>query len=1044
MRTPKLDDIIGDIYDHLDNVEVDDTDFGDVANSNVEVPTITDLGAVITYYTSPLTKTPYARITWSWTRPPMHDEDGGIINPLDPLILDDINFDPVVDYMFGIAISGGTPTGYASTKGSTSTLTENHALGANITGSVYAVLKSGIIGPTMNYTAVVTRDTTAPGQPSAPTLVSTASIVTATFDGLLQGGGAQPSDYLYTEIMAGTANPPTTKVGEANGRGLYSFYATAGSTIYVQLFSYDTSLNRSVGSTIVSTVVKSVLDDTGLSTALDNKKVIYAQNADPVGNVGVTLHDGDWWFVTNATTPSKIDTMKIRAAGAWVVDAINAATVIAALSIVAGNISADAITADKILAGEIYAKLTTTGELKADVINTGIMTAAITVSGLFQTDTIGHDRVVLDNDGITLYRHNASTGNDDIVVDIPVVGDAQFFGMLNAAGLSVYGLMSLRSAGNTIEPSGSLLLNTGIVAPATAPTVTNIWDSVSIVNQSGATPYVRGGCLYGTSFLIAEGIYNSGVQNLFINQVTAAGAYTRGAYLKNSAGTNCGYGTIESTTSSWNFLGPGSFTAFGGYLYGLAYEQGVSTGGDMKVNLYKWVWNGGASDGNFVARYPLSSVTWLAAYLDPIGLTNDGTNLFMGYRHWTNSKLYVLKYTTVGAWVSTNISTAALTGLYGVNGFAIGVFDLAGAIMYAADINGVVQFVNSTTNVIDPNPPFPDYGAYTTRALGYDASGFFTLDQAGKIVRYTGTRWDSSIGGHTITLPCVYTFYDSNGTVHESKASPVTNASVKKRSKTQMSVAGWVADTSTVDSVNSLRFYLYPGTQYRPQGISTTGTFIVVAWVLSGSAPPSSSTFPSATPGFIGNPAGTLKISGDGSIVTNDLTVNGGIYGTIDHARMYKSTVGHSAAGTAYASGTWYQVTGFTNLEWAVGVTADYTNGEFVITKAGTYDIDFFQRWQDYGTANYRLGAIMVAASAGAVAAPPTGAGAGNGNGILALNQSYKVDWDVNMSSARGIYLPVGYAISFWIRSGTGSTWNTVGDTLVNKSPYVYIRRVSS
>lgn len=439
MKTPDMGDIIGDLYDKLDNVEVVDTDFGDSANVNVEVPYITDLSGAVTYYYSTVTRTPYARVTWTWTPPVMHDEDGTVISPSDPDILDDINFDPVVDYMFGTIMGAGTPTAYASTNGSTSVVTESHTLGTNITGSVYAVLRSGIVGPVMNYAATVTKDTTAPGQPSAPTLSSAAAFVSVTYDGLLNGGGAQPSDYLYTEIMAGTANPPTTKVGEANGRGIYDFAATAGDTVYVQLFSYDTSMNRSVGSPVVSIIVKSVLDDTGLAAALASLN-IYRTATDPV--LAGAVADGAWWF-------KPAGGISQRVAGAWVAYTIDAALVIvagtivaaqiaagavttaklAASAVTANEIAADAVTTNKILAGNVTADRIATGAITANEIAANTITGAKLVAGTITGTQISATAI----DGKTITGATVRTAASGARAMMDTTG----FKTFNAAGTNI-------------------------------------------------------------------------------------------------------------------------------------------------------------------------------------------------------------------------------------------------------------------------------------------------------------------------------------------------------------------------------------------------------------------------------------------------------------------------------------------------------------------------------------------------------------------------------------------------------------------------------
>ena len=99
MKDPTLVDVIADLFERGDTLDAEDVDFGDPANNNITVPIIGGLSGAVTYYAATVTKTPFARITWSWSAPLMYDEDNNVISPTDPDILDDMYLDPVVDYM---------------------------------------------------------------------------------------------------------------------------------------------------------------------------------------------------------------------------------------------------------------------------------------------------------------------------------------------------------------------------------------------------------------------------------------------------------------------------------------------------------------------------------------------------------------------------------------------------------------------------------------------------------------------------------------------------------------------------------------------------------------------------------------------------------------------------------------------------------------------------------------------------------------------------------------------------------------------------------
>ncbi len=148
----------------------------------------------------------------------------------------------------------------------------------------------------------------------------------------------------------------------------------------------------------------------------------------------------------------------------------------------------------------------------------------------------------------------------------------------------------------------------------------------------------------------------------------------------------------------------------------------------------------------------------------------------------------------------------------------------------------------------------------------------------------------------------------------------------------------------------------------------------------------------------------------------------------LTHARMTKTTTG-----PAYTASTWTKVTGF-NFDFASGITTNGALGEFTAQVAGYYDIDFYHRWQDYGSAYYRQAAIVVGTTA-----PPPGANAGAG--VAEMGSSVRVaDWYLDTLHARGIYLPAGGKVSFWIRSDVASTFNSIANTVLNKPPYVYLR----
>lgn len=855
MKDPTLSDLFGDIYDKLGSVDVEDTEFGDEDNTNVTTPIIDTLNAAVSYYASSITRIPQAQIIWSWDAPNLYDEDGNIVDPNDPDVADDINLDPVTDYMFGTSLNGADPLSFRSTNGGTSVVTEGHALGIDVTATVYAVTKSGIKGPTSQVTATVSKDTTAPGKPSDPVVFSELSTVTVTFDGKLEGGADQPIDYLKTELMAGTTNPPTERVGDFFGAGVRTFYAEAGTTIYVQLFSYDTSYNRSVGSDVASVLVKSVLDDTGLDEALSSRKRIYQQATDP--SIASTVSDGDWWFESDPAAPAVVIRMWRRVAGAWEQDTIHASQILAAASIIAGQLSANSVVADNIMAGELYAKLLLTKELKADAIEAGLLKAQLTLSGVIQTASSGK-RVVLDQGGITLYD-----ANDDPITFINTDGESFFTGTVTASTLTVEGQMALNSATNVMNPGSRLTLGEGLQGPANAPTVSNVWNTLIQLKTAASANIAP----------VAVFLDHLGV----LRSVRAVGS-SHNACIHNET-TGVATEDLPLTYPFWSGPKPSnlwetSFAHAGGAIYALA----------------------GSGSSTKLIGYQPSTSEWF--HDDSMDVTLSGSYLFAGAPRMVVDPLNELQ--VIIAYKSTatdreifrvvNISTGALVNTItndtistdtsaSPNGFYVGNADL-GSRHFIYGNASYFRFTRNSDQALVATAAFP-VAAASTIAVGYSGvgsyTGFWSCDSTGKIVQHDGPTWATS--ALTQAYQFGYTYY--NSTPYQSKVSPYATINSKKRARIKINVSGWVPGKPTA-AVTQLLYYgnTSAGTKYL-QGTNNTGSLTLATVATSGSTPPASTSFPDSVPADIVNGAGTLDISADGTISAVSVVTSGGTWTTV-------------------------------------------------------------------------------------------------------------------------------------------------------------------
>lgn len=109
------------------------------------------------------------------------------------------------------------------------------------------------------HTDTTATDTTPPGKPSTPTVTAKLGQLLVAWDGLLNGGGAQPGDYSYTRIHMGTTSGFTPNASNIVGVFRYaSQYVASGlvydTTYYFKLITVDRIGNASPASDIGGSV----------------------------------------------------------------------------------------------------------------------------------------------------------------------------------------------------------------------------------------------------------------------------------------------------------------------------------------------------------------------------------------------------------------------------------------------------------------------------------------------------------------------------------------------------------------------------------------------------------------------------------------------------------------------------------------------------------------------------------------------------------------------------------------------------------------------
>ena len=208
---------------------------------------------------------------------------------------------------------------------------------------VRAVSVDDVKGPFSDLiTAEIEIDAEPPPKPSTPIVVSTASVVSVSWDGLDFEGNPMPDDLRHVVVRLDTSTPPEAVLGYLTGQGTVTVYQDAGTTVYAQMTAEDFAGNIGEGSAIASHVVHSVLDDTGLGDALENLGgKDWHQDADP----GEDAKDGDWWYPSNGS-------VFFRLGGVWVQKQWSTLA-IADSAISVAKLGSGSVTRDKISPGAV-------------------------------------------------------------------------------------------------------------------------------------------------------------------------------------------------------------------------------------------------------------------------------------------------------------------------------------------------------------------------------------------------------------------------------------------------------------------------------------------------------------------------------------------------------------------------------------------------------------------------------------------------------------------------------------------------------------------
>lgn len=225
-----LTDQIQTIFKRIRALELSVFSYGQQPNTPPAVLAVTSLTGTTTYYVEPVTGLPRALVTWTWTAPSSDD-------------------DPVATYMVSITRSIDTTTGaFADVGNVTSLITSDLPVNTSVTVRIYAVSRTGVIGPTASYALIISTSSTPPPQSSTPSIISAVKGVRVYNDGKDYAGNTMPSDFAYYELHMAVNSSDTFIPSTAT---LYTTFGTNDSVfipgndsydpIYVRLVTVNTS-----------------------------------------------------------------------------------------------------------------------------------------------------------------------------------------------------------------------------------------------------------------------------------------------------------------------------------------------------------------------------------------------------------------------------------------------------------------------------------------------------------------------------------------------------------------------------------------------------------------------------------------------------------------------------------------------------------------------------------------------------------------------------------------------------------------------------------
>lgn len=749
---------------------------------------------------------------------------------------------------------------------------------------------------TTSHTVAI--DTTAPQTPTTPIVSARIASIEVKWDGLATTGGMD-ADVIRVEVWRSGTNgfvPQDVTSSLAGnlvkGGDVKLLYGPYGTTIYTKLVAVDRAGNRSPASAQASGVPLKIVggDITPGAAPSDGNAPTAAPTAFLNGSIGALF--AKWTAIVNtdpvvyevhlsATTGftpgsgtliATVDgtTMAIRTlqSGAPLVYGTTYYLKVRAKDADGVGPSSTQVTAQivKATTPDIAVNYVYAGNIFVDQLVSGTITADAILSGTFRTAITGA-RVEVGPLGIVTY---ASDNSPQIVLPSGAGEISTFKGVIEAAGLTVTGGMSLRSQTNEITQGAALTLQSGVTASKSLPSNVVDWEFISPpANKDG-----HGLVWKDSKWWVTEWNPNSAIGYLVSYNPTTAAEVDRIAF---SGGADAPYNPAGGLCWSGTFWYTMSFSYAANSWFVIKWNTaGVFQNGSAYTPL-----DGTPEDGWFWQEYNLSKmgIAW-RAFNSTIVVAEFDTTSTPQFRIQTRDA-------TTCALTSTT-STASVSGFEGpVSGLVYGTFDYGSERMaITARNNGNIWIFNpASAYSYSATESFPAATGMTT-GIHWDGTNFFhakffsSATEPSYIYKYTNITWTTGTDG---TWWTAFTWNDSNATggTHETVMSPQGTFPMKKRARLTISSPSIPTGTGGTDDVNSVNFYLGRGTampartaMWFQSPTATTNTITLTAATFTAVAnPPAASNFPvTVTPAEIKNSDNSLRLSADSS---QPMTLNG-------------------------------------------------------------------------------------------------------------------------------------------------------------------------